>query len=40
VTFGEVTVDERATGDGTVAGYIGVGELVTAGCVLDSWGGD
>jgi len=37
VTFGEVAVDERPSGDGTVAGYIGVGELVTAGCVLASW---
>ena len=40
VTFREVSVDRRATGDGTVAGYIGVGELVSADCVLDSWVGD
>ena len=37
VTFDEVTVDRRESGDGTVAGYIGVGELVAADCVLDSW---
>lgn len=37
VTFGEVAVDKRATGDGTVAGYISVGALVDAGCVLEAW---
>ena len=40
VTFDEVSLDRRATGDGTVAGYISVGELVDADCVLDSWVGD
>ena len=39
VTFNEVSVDRRATGDGTVAGYISIGELVDAGCVLESWVG-
>ena len=39
VTFHEVTIDRRATGDGTVAGYIGVGELVAADCVVESWVG-
>jgi hypothetical protein len=37
VTFNEVAVDERPSGDGTVAGYITVGELADADCVLASW---
>ena len=39
VTFDEVSVDRRSSGDGTVAGYIAVGELVAADCVLESWVG-
>ena len=37
VTFDEVPVDERATGDGTRAGYITIGALADAGCILESW---
>jgi hypothetical protein len=41
---GVLNLDRRATGDGTVAGYISVADLAAAGIVLDSWeqpgGGD